>query len=114
MTSQVRVEERDNIAWVTIDCPPLNASSTAVQRGLMEAAQMVAEMTVSAAVLRCAGATLVLGADLNEFDAAPAEPHLPDIVKAVEDCPTSCCVSGTRPNFCSRTDQGRFGKRRGT
>ncbi|MEX0309765.1 MAG: 3-hydroxyacyl-CoA dehydrogenase NAD-binding domain-containing protein [Tateyamaria sp.] len=86
VTSQVRVEERDNIAWVTIDNPPLNASSTAVRRGLMQAAQMVAEMTVSAAVLRCAGATFVAGADMNEFDAAPVEPHLPDVVKAVEDC----------------------------
>ena len=87
MSGPVRVKERDNIAWVTIDNPPVNASSTSVRRGLMQAAQMVAEMSVSAAVLRCAGATFVAGADMNEFDALPVEPHLPDVVQAIEDCP---------------------------
>lgn len=87
MSGRVRVGVRDNIAWVTINNPPVNASSTAVRRGLMQAAHIVAEMSVSAAVLRCAGATFVVGADMKEFDAPPVEPHLPDVVQAIENCP---------------------------
>jgi 3-hydroxyacyl-CoA dehydrogenase len=43
-------------------------------------------MNVRAAVLYCAGKTFVAGGDMSEFDAPPAEPHLPDVIQAIEDC----------------------------
>ena len=82
----VRVEERDRLAWVTIDNPPVNATSAAVRKGLWEAVRGVGTMNVHAVVLRCAGRTFVAGGDIREFDAPPVKPDLPDIVRAIEDC----------------------------
>lgn len=36
------------------------------------------------AVLACAGKTFVAGGDMSEFDGPPVEPHLPDVVDAIE------------------------------
>ena len=83
----VRVEEHERLAWVTIDNPPVNATSAAVRKGLWDAVRAVATMDVRAAVLRCAGRTFVAGGDIREFDAPPVKPDLPDIVRAIEDCP---------------------------
>ena len=83
----VRVEEHDRLAWVTIDNPPVNATSAMVRKGLLDAVRAVATMDVRAAVLRCAGRTFVAGGDIREFDAPPVKPDLPDIVRAIEDCP---------------------------
>lgn len=87
MPGPVRIEKTGSIAWITIDNPPVNATSTAVRQGLLEATHKVAEMSVAVAVLRGAGKTFVAGGDMSEFDAPPAEPHLPDVVQAIEDCP---------------------------
>jgi 3-hydroxyacyl-CoA dehydrogenase len=40
------------------------------------------------AVLACAGNTFVAGGDMSEFDGPPPEPHLPDVVNAIEDSGT--------------------------
>lgn len=79
----MRTEIRDGIGWVTVDNPPVNATSTAVRAGLLAAVKRVQGCEL--AVLRCAGKTFVAGGDMSEFDALPAEPHLPDITAAIED-----------------------------
>lgn len=81
-TEAVTVEREGHIAWVTIDNPPVNATSRAVRAGLVRAIDSVAG--ARAAVLRCAGRTFVAGGDMSEFDAAPVEPHLPDVVQLIE------------------------------
>jgi len=83
MSNPTHVEIQENVAWVTIDNPPVNATSTVVRAGLLDAVQQVKGCDL--AVLRCAGRTFVAGGDMSEFDAAPAEPHLPDVVNAIED-----------------------------
>ena len=85
MTSQgpVTVAHEGDVAWVTIDNPPVNATSTAVRQGLADAVSAVKGARV--AVLTCAGKTFVAGGDMSEFDAAPVEPHLPDVVQMIED-----------------------------
>ncbi len=83
MAGPVTVEIKDKIAWVRIDNPPVNATSTAVRAGLMHAIRQVQNCEL--AVLTCAGNTFVAGGDMSEFDAAPVEPHLPDVVNAIED-----------------------------
>ncbi len=81
----VSVTFAGDIAWVTIDNPPVNATAVGVRTGLMAAIGAVASARV--AVLAAAGKTFVAGGDMTEFDAPPVPPHLPDVVQAIEDSP---------------------------
>lgn len=76
----VRIENR--LAWVTVNNPPVNATSTAVRQGLLDAVTKV--QGAERAILQCAGRTFIAGGDMSEFDAPPQEPHLPDVVNAIE------------------------------
>ncbi|MBY6117552.1 FAD-dependent oxidoreductase [Mameliella alba] len=84
--SPVTVTREGELAWVTIDNPPVNATSTAVRKGLAEAVNAVQGARV--AILTGAGRTFVAGGDMSEFDAPPVEPHLPDVVQMIEDSET--------------------------
>jgi 3-hydroxyacyl-CoA dehydrogenase len=86
MSDLVRVAIEGNLAWVTIDNPPVNATAQAVRAGLFSAVGKVQGCDL--AILTCAGRTFVAGGDMAEFDAAPAEPHLPDVVNAIEESAT--------------------------
>ena len=79
----VRTYIENDIAWVTIDNPPVNATSTAVREGLESAIAEVADARV--AVLISEGRTFIAGGDMSEFDAPPVAPHLPDVVQMIED-----------------------------
>lgn len=81
--SPVTVEKDGDIAWVTIDSPPVNATSQAVRAGLERAVGEVAGARL--AVLRCAGKTFIAGGDMSEFDGPALLPHLPDVVQMIED-----------------------------
>lgn len=81
----VSVRKDGAIAWVTVNNPPVNATSTAVRAGLEKAVAEVAGAQL--AVLECAGRTFVAGGDMSEFDAPPALPHLPDVYQLIEDSP---------------------------
>jgi len=81
----VSVTAQSGIATVIIDNPPVNATSQMVRRGLMEAlAKIEADPAITAVVLSCAGRTFVAGADVTEFGKSPVEPHLPDVIDAIE------------------------------
>lgn len=82
----VSVQQQGDLAWVTIDNPPVNATSTAVRQGLWDAVQVVQGARM--AILQCKGATFVAGGDMSEFDRPPEEPHLPDVVNAIESSAT--------------------------
>lgn len=85
MTSLVTVSVENGIALVTIDNPPVNATSQAVRQGLLDAVGTVdADSSIEAAVLVCAGRTFVAGADIREFGKPPEPPHLPDVFLAIE------------------------------
>jgi len=79
----VSVEMDRDIAWVTIDNPPVNATSTAVRAELLDAVATVAGARI--AVLICTGRTFIAGGDISEFSSPPAPPDLPDVVQAIED-----------------------------
>ena len=83
MSNVVTVEHDGDIAWVTINNPPVNATSTEVRAGLLEAVSKVS--SAKYAVIECSGRTFVAGGDMSEFDAPPALPHLPDVYQAIED-----------------------------
>ena len=78
----VRASFKGDVARVTLDNPPVNATSTAVRAGLLQAVAQVRGYRL--AVLDCAGRTFVAGGDMSEFDAPPAPPHLPDVVDSIE------------------------------
>ncbi|WP_298852112.1 FAD-dependent oxidoreductase [uncultured Ruegeria sp.] len=93
-SSLVSVEYMGDVAWVTVENPPVNATSTGVRQGLSDAVDTVKDARV--AVLSCAGRTFIAGGDMSEFDAPPVEPHLPDVVQKIEDSevPFIACMHG--------------------
>jgi 3-hydroxyacyl-CoA dehydrogenase len=87
MTAPVRLERDGDIAVVIIDNPPVNASSAAVREGLLAAIHTVrSDAGLRGAVLIGAGTTFVAGSDLREFGRSLAEPQLPTVIRAIEDC----------------------------
>lgn len=78
----VDVRLENGLAWVTVNNPPVNATSTAVRKGLLDAVAQV--QGCERAILQCAGRTFIAGGDMSEFDAPPQEPHLPDVARAIE------------------------------
>lgn len=78
----VTVDRHGPVARVTIDNPPVNATSVAVRQGLLDAVAQVQGARL--ALLRCAGRTFIAGGDMSEFDGPALEPHLPDVVDAIE------------------------------
>jgi 3-hydroxyacyl-CoA dehydrogenase len=67
--------------------PPINAGSTEVRRGLLEAVEMVrCDDAIVAAVLIGAGTTFIAGSDIREFGQPLAEPQLPAVIAAIEAC----------------------------
>lgn len=81
----VRMSDNNEIAIVTVDNPPVNATSTAVRQGLADA--VAAVRGARAALLICEGRSFIAGGDMSEFDAPAVEPHLPDVVQMIEDSP---------------------------
>jgi 3-hydroxyacyl-CoA dehydrogenase len=85
--ARVRLELDGEIAVIVIDNPPINAGSAAVREGLMGAiATLKADDSLQGAVLIGAGSTFIAGSDLREFGRPLAEPHLPAVIQAIEDC----------------------------
>jgi 3-hydroxyacyl-CoA dehydrogenase len=94
----VALSRQGEIGIVTIDNPPVNSISKAVRQGLIDAvAATEADAGISAVVLVCAGRTFIAGADIREFDKPPVEPHLPDVLSAIEQTskPWVAAIHGT-------------------
>lgn len=91
MSDEVRVTKDKEIAVITIDNPPVNAISPAVQDGIAAAIDQInGDASVKAAVLIGAGRTFIAGADINEFvkmtsGKVPRSNFLPTLLK-MEDC----------------------------
>ena len=97
-SSVVNLIVEDELAIVTIDNPPVNASSHAVRAGIADAvAQTNENPLVEAVILMCAGTTFVAGADITEFGKPPQSPTLPEVINAIEQArvPWMAAVHGT-------------------
>ncbi|MFW7340186.1 3-hydroxyacyl-CoA dehydrogenase NAD-binding domain-containing protein [Pollutimonas sp. H1-120] len=71
MSELVSYTNDDGIGIITIDNPPVNASSQPVRQALAAIlASMKQAGDVKAVLLRCAGRTFMAGADIREFDGA--------------------------------------------
>jgi 3-hydroxyacyl-CoA dehydrogenase len=97
-TSVVRLDRQGAVALVVIDNPPVNASSQAVRRGLLDAIIAAeADPAVDAIVIACDGRTFVAGADVREFGKTRLDPFLPVVVQRIEDSkkPVVAAIHGT-------------------
>src|SRR4051812_4662863 len=97
-TSPVSTRRHGDVLIVLSNNPPVNALSTAVRQGLVEAiAEAEADETVNAVVIACEGQTFFAGADITEFGKPPQQPWLPAVVDTIENCskPVVAAIHGT-------------------
>lgn len=87
MSTPVRMERDGDIAVIVIDNPPVNAGSLGVRQGILDCVNATAaDPAVVGAVLIGAGKTFIAGSDLKEFGAPLADPQLPTVIAAIENC----------------------------
>ncbi|MCB2107733.1 MAG: enoyl-CoA hydratase/isomerase family protein, partial [Rhodobacteraceae bacterium] len=96
--SPVALTRHGTVAVITVDHPPVNAINHAVRSGLMAALREIeGDPGIKAAVIAASGRTFMAGSDIREFDSAPREPVLKDVVAAVESLsiPVVAAIHGT-------------------
>jgi 3-hydroxyacyl-CoA dehydrogenase len=77
-----------NVALLTLNSPPVNALSFNVRDGLFAGiTAAIADASIQAIVLICAGRTFIAGADISEFGGAPRGASLQDVQRLIEDSP---------------------------
>jgi 3-hydroxyacyl-CoA dehydrogenase len=98
MSDPVKYQVDGNIAWVSIDNPPVDATSVAVRQGLVDALRRFeAVPELRALILICEGKTFVAGADVKEFGKPTLTPSLPEVMVALDAMtkPVIAAVHGT-------------------
>jgi 3-hydroxyacyl-CoA dehydrogenase len=94
----ISTRRHGDILIVLSNNPPVNALSTPVRQGLIDAiAEAEADDGVHAVVIACEGQTFFAGADITEFGKPPQQPWLPMVVDAIENCskPVVAAIHGT-------------------
>jgi 3-hydroxyacyl-CoA dehydrogenase len=84
----VTTEKHGDILVVLVNNPPVNALSWHVRQGIkdgMDAA--MADESVKAVVLRCAGQTFIAGADITEFGKPAQGPDFNEVLNSIELAP---------------------------
>jgi 3-hydroxyacyl-CoA dehydrogenase len=97
-TSPISTRKHGDVLIVLSNSPPVNALSTAVRQGLVDAiAEAEADDSVNAVVIACEGQTFFAGADITEFGKPPQQPWLPAVVDTIEACskPVVAAIHGT-------------------
>jgi 3-hydroxyacyl-CoA dehydrogenase len=97
-TSPITTRKHGDVLIVLSNNPPVNALSTAVRQGLVDAiAEAEADDSVNAVVIACEGQTFFAGADITEFGKPPQQPWLPMVVDTIESCskPVVAAIHGT-------------------
>src|SRR4051812_4060869 len=97
-TSPISTRKHGDVLIILSNNPPVNALSTAVRQGLVDAiAEAEADDSVKAVVIACEGQTFFAGADITEFGKPPQAPWLPVVVDTIEDCskPVVAAIHGT-------------------
>src|SRR5438270_8036677 len=97
-TSPISTRKHGDVLIVLSNHPPVNALSTAVRQGLVDAiAEAEADASVNPIVIACEGQTFFAGADITEFGKPPQQPWLPAVVDTIENCskPVVAAIHGT-------------------
>ncbi|HWU93181.1 MAG TPA: 3-hydroxyacyl-CoA dehydrogenase NAD-binding domain-containing protein [Sphingomicrobium sp.] len=98
MSSPISTRRHGDVLIVLSNNPPVNALSTTVRQGLVDAmAEAEADDGINAVVIACEGQTFFAGADITEFGKPPQQPWLPMVVDAIENCskPVVAAIHGT-------------------
>ena len=82
---QVTMHSEDHIGYVTVSNPPVNAIGQAVRQGLLEAVRWAERSSLDRVIICGVGGVFAAGADAKEFDAPPLEPHLPEVLNAIDE-----------------------------
>jgi 3-hydroxyacyl-CoA dehydrogenase len=80
----VTTRSEADVGYVEIDNPPVNAIGVSVRQGLLDAVHWAEKLHLTRVILSGKGRAFAAGADAREFDAAPQEPHLPDVLNAID------------------------------
>ncbi|HWK48481.1 MAG TPA: enoyl-CoA hydratase-related protein, partial [Steroidobacter sp.] len=81
----IQYQSRNQVAFLLIDYPPVNVLAAPVRAGLARAlGAALADESVRAIVIACAGKTFSAGADIGEFDGPMAEPTLQAVFASIE------------------------------
>src|SRR5881398_4029927 len=97
-TSPISTRKHGDVLIVLSNNPPVNALSTAVRQGIVDAiAEAEADDSVKAVVIACEGQTFFAGADITEFGKPPVMPWLPQVVDRIENStkPVVAAIHGT-------------------
>jgi 3-hydroxyacyl-CoA dehydrogenase len=97
-TSPISTRKHGDVLIILSNNPPVNALSTAVRQGLVDAiAEAEGDDSVKAVVIACEGQTFFAGADITEFGKPPQQPWLPIVVDTIENCskPVVAAIHGT-------------------
>ncbi len=97
MTSKIQIHHEADVMVITVNNPPINAGSTEVRKGLLDAIHLFQDdANLAAAIIIGGGSTFIAGSDIKEFSQPLAEPHLPSVIAAIEDCPkvVICALHG--------------------
>jgi 3-hydroxyacyl-CoA dehydrogenase len=97
MTSKIQIHHEADVMVITVNNPPINAGSTEVRKGLLDAIHLFQnDSSLAAAVIIGGGSTFIAGSDIKEFSQPLAEPHLPSVIAAIEECPkvVVCALHG--------------------
>ena len=81
----VSTHHENNVGFVEIDNAPVNAIGLSVRQGLLDAVKWAEELHLERVIVSGRGGNFAAGADAKEFDAPPVEPHLPDVLNAIEE-----------------------------
>ena len=98
VTGPISTRRHGDVLIILSNNPPVNALSTAVRQGLVDAiAEAEADDGVRAVVIACEGQTFFAGADITEFGKPPQSPWLPQVVDTIENCskPVVAAIHGT-------------------
>ncbi len=82
MTVTFRINGR--YGYVTLDNPPVNAIGRDMRVGLLEAVERAESEDLDRVIVSGANGIFAAGADASEFDSAPVEPHLPEVLNRIE------------------------------
>jgi len=97
-TGPISTRKHGDVLIILSNNPPVNALSTPVRQGLVDAiAEAESDDSVKAVVIACEGQTFFAGADITEFGKPPQQPWLPAVVDTIENCskPVVAAIHGT-------------------
>ncbi|MGY4230112.1 3-hydroxyacyl-CoA dehydrogenase [Bradyrhizobium sp. USDA 4503] len=88
MRKVVKFDRHEVIAVVTVNNPPVNALSAAVEDCILECINAaIADSKVNGVILTCAGRTFIAGADISEFGKRSKPSAWDDLLATMENSP---------------------------